>query len=121
MTESNNSASRAQRRKKFAILAATVFLAAVAAAQGSSKVVGVDPANGKVNDSVTVTGQNLGKETVSAVFLSDDKTDYKAAVTDQTAEKIVMKVPKVKSGDYNVSIQVGDRILIEPVKFKVEE
>jgi hypothetical protein len=32
-----------------------------------------------------------------------------------------MKVPQVKTGDYNISIQVGDKILILPVKFKVEE
>lgn len=123
MTDALSSILSARTRpyRKFGILAVTIFLAGAALAQAPSKVSAVDPANGKVNDTVTVTGQNLGKESVSAVFLSDDKTDYKAAMTDQSAEKIVMKVPKVKSGDYNVSIQVGDRILIEPVKFKVEE
>ena len=117
----NDSCARTRPFRKFGILAVTIFIAGIALAQAPSKVSAVDPANGKVNDTVTVTGQNLGKESVSAVFLSDDKLDYKAAVTDQSAEKIVIKVPKVKSGDYNVSIQVGDRILIEPVKFKVEE
>jgi hypothetical protein len=65
-------------------------------------------------------GQNLGKESVSGVFLSDDKEDYKATVVEQAGQKIVMKVPQVKAGDYNVSILVGDKILILPARFKVE-
>jgi hypothetical protein len=32
-----------------------------------------------------------------------------------------VKVPKVKSGNYNVSLQVGDKLFIKPVRFKVEE
>jgi hypothetical protein len=80
----------------------------------------VEPPSGKVNDNVTVSGQNLGKDSVTAVFLSDDKSDFKATVVEQGADKIVMKVPQVKSGDYNISIQVGDKIFIKPVRFKVE-
>jgi hypothetical protein len=108
-------------RRTFRILAVSVLLAPLLLAQVSPRVTAVDPASGKVNDTVTMTGQNLAKESVSAAFLSDDKLDYKATIVEQTAEKIVMKVPQVKPGDYNVSIQVKDRILIEPVKFKVEE
>lgn len=65
-------------------------------------------------------GENLGKGSVSAVFLSDDKNDYMATIVQQAAEKIVMKVPQVKPGDYNVSIQVADTILIMLVRFKVQ-
>jgi hypothetical protein len=105
----------------FVLLAAAFSLAPHTSAQNAPHVSGVDPASGKVNDSVTVSGDNLGKESVVGVFLSDDKSDYKATLVDQAADKIVMKVPQVKTGDYNISIQVGDKILILPVKFKVEE
>ena len=88
--------------------------------QGSPKITGVDPATGKVNDSVTVSGSNLEKSSVAAVFLSDEKTDYKATIVEQAADKIVMKVPQVKPGSYNVSIQVGGGILIEPIRFTVQ-
>lgn len=101
-------------------LAAMIFLARLALAQGKPQVTTVDPVSGKVNDSVTLTGENLGKESVSAVFLSDDNTDYKATVMEQAGGKIVMKVPQVKPGDYHVSIQVGDKIFILPLRFKVE-
>lgn len=107
--------------RKFGILAVTALLASLAFAQVSPRVTGVEPSASKVGDSVTVTGENLGKDSVSAVFLSDDKIDYKATLVEQSAEKIVMKVPQVKPGDYNVSIQVGNKIFIEPVKFKVQE
>ncbi len=100
--------------------AAILFASSLVFSQGSPKITGVDPATGKVNDSVTVSGSNLEKGTVAAVFLSDDKTDYKAAIVEQAADKIVMKVPQVKPGSYNVSIQVGTGILIEPVRFTVQ-
>ena len=106
--------------RKWLFLAAMIFLAQVALAQGKPQVTTVDPASGKVNDSVTLTGENLGKESVSSVFLSDDNTDYKATVVEQAGGKIVMKVPQVKPGDYHVSIQVGDKIFILPLRFKVE-
>src|SRR5215469_1947858 len=88
-----------------------------AAAQQGSHVASVDPASGKTNDSVTATGSMLAKANVAGVFLSDDKNDYKATIVSQEADKIVFKVPEVKAGDYNVSIQVGSNLLIQPVKF----
>jgi len=105
---------------KWLVLAAMIFLAQVALAQGKPQVTAVDPASGKVNASVTLTGENLGKESVSNVFLSDDNTDFKATVVEQAGGKIVMKVPQVKPGDYHVSIQVGDKIFILPLRFKVQ-
>jgi hypothetical protein len=90
-------------------------------AQNSAKVTALDPTMGKVNDTVTVTGENLGKENVTAVFLSDDNDDFKATLVDQAADKIVMKVPQAKAGRYSLSIQVKDRILILPLKFEVTQ
>jgi hypothetical protein len=95
-------------------------LAPRAVGQNSPKITGVAPATGKVNDSVTLTGENLGKDSVSAVFLSDDKDDYKAALVEQGSAKIILKVPQVKSGAYNISIQEGDKILILPLHFTVQ-
>ena len=102
---------------------ATILLLCVAprvGGQNSPKIATVAPATGKVNDSVTLTGENLGKDSVSAVFLSDDKDDYKAVLVEQGSAKIILKVPQVKSGGYNISIQEGDKILILPVRFTVQ-
>jgi hypothetical protein len=113
--------ARSAIKKRVVLFAATSLLATVALAQGTPKVTKVDPQVGKVNDPVTVAGEALGKGSVAAIFLSDDKSDYKATIISQEADKIVMKVPQVKPGGYNVSIQVGSGILIEPVRFTVQE
>lgn len=107
---------------KIGLLAAILLLclAPRVGGQNSPKVTGVAPATGKVNDDVTLTGENLGKDSVSAVYLSDDKDDYKATLVDQENAKIILKVPQVKSGGYNISIQEGDKILILPVRFTVQ-
>ena len=113
--------SKKNMSSRFIFLAVAVLLSPLLLAQGTPQVTGVDPSSGKVNDNVTITGENLGKSSVSAMFLSDDKSDYKATIVEQTDEKIVMKVPQVKSGDYNISIQVGTNIFIKPLRFKVQE
>jgi len=120
-SDSNQIRQSARFSKSWVFLAGLVFFATLTVAQNAPQVKGVDPANGKVNDTVTVSGSDLGKASVSSVFLSDDKMDYKAAIVDQSDDKITMKVPQVKPGDYNVSIQVGDKLFIKPVKFKVEQ
>ena len=98
-----------------------VLISSLAIAQNAPQVTAVDPSSGKVNDTVTVSGNNLGKASVSSVYLSDDKSDFKATIVDQGDDKITMKVPQVKAGDYNISVQVGDKLFIKPVKFKVQE
>jgi len=103
-----------------AILALLALQARTVLAQSTPSFTTVDPVSGKVNDQITVTGENLGKTSISAVFLSDDKNDYKATIVEQSDTKIVMKVPQVKPGSYNVSYQKGNSIYIQPVRFTVE-
>jgi hypothetical protein len=106
--------------RRWVFLAGVILFSTLAVAQNAPQVTGVDPASGKVNDTVTVSGSNLGKDSVSSVFLSDDKNDYKATIVEQSNDKITARVPQVKPGAYNVSIQVGDKLFIKPVKFTVE-
>ena len=80
----------------------------------------VEPRSGKPGDTATATGENLAKSSVVAVFPSDARSDYKVTVLEQTAEKIVFKVPSVKPTSYNVSLQVRNEIHIQPVRFEVE-
>jgi hypothetical protein len=100
---------------------ATMLLAAFAWAQAGPRITGVAPASGKVGINLTITGENLGNGSVDGVLLSDEEKDYPAVVVEQTAEKIVMKVPEVKPAGYNVSIKVGNNIYIQPVRFTVEQ
>jgi hypothetical protein len=119
-TNRNNDDGNWNLHKRWVFLAGIILFSSLAVAQNAPQVTGVDPASGKVSDTVTVSGSNLGKASVSSVFLSDDKNDYKATIVNQGDDKITMKVPQVKPGDYNVSVQVGDKLFIKPIKFKVE-
>ncbi len=109
------------RSLRWVFLSGLILFASLAVAQSAPQITGVDPASGKVNDTVTLSGSNLGKAAVSSVYLSDDKNDFKATIVDQSDDKITMKVPQVKAGGYNVSLQVGDKLFIKPVKFTVQE
>jgi IPT/TIG domain len=116
-------ARRSTKHLTLALLlaAALLTLGLLLFAQDTPLVTAVDPSSGKVNDTVTAAGENLGKGNVSALFLSDDKTDYKATLIEQNEDKIVMKVPHVRPGRYNISLQAGNAIYIQPVRFTVEE
>jgi len=101
--------------------AGTLLTAWLAWGQAGPRVTGVEPSSGKAESNVTVTGENLGKESVTDLYLSDNTTDYKATVVEQTAQKVVVKVPQVKPGAYNLSIHVGNNIFIQPIRFTVQE
>jgi hypothetical protein len=93
----------------------------MAFAQGvPPRISAVEPGAGKAGATITANGENLGKQIVVAVFLSDSDADHKAVVVEQTAEKIVLRVPAVKPGSYNLSVQVKNDIFIQPVRFTVE-
>jgi hypothetical protein len=91
--------------------------------QGMPRMFSVDPMSGKVGDVITVTGENLGKDQVAKVFLTDGKNDFPVEVTEQTATTMKIKVPEKVSGKLALEIQpVGKelRLIEQPVKFTVE-
>ena len=110
-----------RKRTRWTLLAGVIVLAGVAIAQNAPQITAIDPTSGKVNDTMIVSGSNLGKDAVASVYLSDDKNDYKATIVDQSDPKITVKIPQVKPGDYNVSLEVGNKLFIKPIKFKVEQ
>lgn len=99
---------------------AAILVGAFAWAQAGPRITKVDPAAGKAGMNLTITGENLGNGSVDGVLLSDNEKDYPAEMVEQTAEKIVMKVPAVQPAGYNVSIKVGNNIYIQPVRFTVQ-
>ena len=108
------------RSRQLLLMAVALLTASLALAQAGPHVAGVAPEAGKVDSNMTVTGENLGKDTVVGIYLSDDKSDFPATVVEQSAEKIVVKVPQVVPGGYNISIHVGNNIFIQPIRFTVE-
>ena len=86
----------------------------------SPKVTGVAPLTAKVGDQITLSGENLSKGAVKAVYISNDKEDFRATIVSQAADKIVITVPAVKPGTYNPSIEVGNSIFIQAIPLQIE-
>ena len=97
------------------------LLSVLAWAQAGPRITQIDPATGKVGANCTVMGENLGKDTVAGVLLSDEEKDYPAEVVEESSDKIVLTIPNVKPGSYNISLRVGNGIYIQPIRFTVEE
>ena len=105
------------------ILAAAACV--VARAQGGApRIVSADPTTGKVGDVIAVSGENLGKETVAKVYLTDGTHDTLVEVTEQSGTTIKFKIPAKATGRLALMVLTGgkDAKLIEqPVKITIDE
>src|ERR1039458_1536408 len=81
----------------FVVVAAC--LAVYAQQTAAPSVDTVEPPNGKVGTVITATGQNLQKDQVAKVYLTDGKNDIQVDVTEQTATTIKFKIPAKATGD----------------------
>jgi hypothetical protein len=106
-----------------AVLAA-LLLSPSASAQ-SSRINTVEPDSGKIGDVVTATGEAMDKTKIDELYLTDDKTDYKVEIVEQTDTSIKFKIPaKIKVGRYSLMFKTkgaDPKLLEQPVKFTVEE
>jgi hypothetical protein len=84
----------------------------------------VEPATAKAGDEIVVTGDNLGKDLVVEVYLTDRTNKTKVTVTEQTETSIKFKVPaSVKAGKYWIMVlaNMAEPLLIEePVRLMIE-
>src|SRR5579885_1772811 len=83
------------------------------------RMVSVDPQNAKAGDIVVVTGENLEKENVAKVYLTDGSHDTEVEVTEQSGTTLKFKIPANVSGRLALMVLTGgkDAKLIEqPVK-----
>ncbi len=108
-------------------LIASILVAVCLAAyaqSGSPSASTVDPSNGKRGDVITLKGANLGKDPVAKVYLTDDKTDLQAEVTEQTATTIKFKIPAKATGKLSVMFLTAEKepkYIVQPVKVTVDE
>ena len=84
----------------------------------------VEPATAKAGDEIAVTGDNLGKDLVAEVYLTDRTNKTKVTLTEQTETSIKFKVPaSVKAGKYWLMVlaNMSEPLLIEePVRLMIE-
>jgi len=104
----------------------TLLLAASFAAfaqQTMPRMTAVDPQNGKVGDVIVVTGENLHKDVVSKVYLTDGKNDIEVVISEQTEKELKFKIPAKATGRLSVMVLTSgkDAKLIEqPVKVQID-
>jgi hypothetical protein len=83
----------------------------------------VDPTSGKAGDVLAVSGENLDKDNVAKVYLTDDKTDFVCEVTSQSATEIKLKIPAKATGRLALMILTAGKepkLVTQPVKVTIE-
>jgi hypothetical protein len=92
--------------------------------QAMPRMTAVEPQNGKSGDVVAVSGENLQKDTVAKVYLTDGKVDLEVSITEQTDKEIKFKIPAKANGRLALMVLTAgkDAKLIEqPVKVQVDQ
>jgi hypothetical protein len=97
---------------------------AVNAQQAMPRMTTVEPQSGKTGDVIAVSGENLGKDAVAKLFLTDGKLDVPAQITEQEAAVIKFKLPKITPGRFALMVLTAGKdgkYIEQPVKVTVEE
>src|SRR3982750_3538864 len=94
------------------------------AQQSMPRMTSVDPGNGKAGDELTVAGENLQKDLVAKVYLTDGKIDTLVELTEQSGTAIKFKIPaKATSGRFALMLLTAGKepkLIEQPVKVTVE-
>jgi hypothetical protein len=109
---------------KWVVLA--LCAASLCLAQSSLPMMKVlDPANGKIGDVITVTGENLDKGSLAKLLITDGKADFPVAIDEQTTTTLKFKIPAtVKPGRFSLVSQTRGKEMkeiIQPVRLTVDE
>jgi len=107
------------------VLVLTTAISTTAEAQADyPRLVSVTPDTGSAGDEISVEGENLGKEMVREIYLTDGQTDWKLEIVDQSATAIRCRIAAdVKSGRHNLMVLTrgaNPRLIEQPVKVTVE-
>ncbi len=103
-----------------------LLAACLVAFADSPRITAVEPASGKVGDVVTITGENLQKDNVAKVFLTDGTKDTPCdTITEQTATSIKFKIPAAaKPGRLALMFLTAGKnpqLMEQPFKITIEE
>jgi IPT/TIG domain len=105
------------------LMLGTVLAVSLPAQGPIPSIKSVDPMSGKVGDTVKATGENLSKQSVVQVFLTDGKNDIPCEIMDQTATAIAFKIPaKATPMRYSVAVLTPGKepkFIEQPVRLEV--
>jgi hypothetical protein len=119
------SKDRIQMKLSFAISLLVAASFAAFAQQAMPRLATVEPQNGKGGDVLVVTGENLQKDAVTKLYLTDGTNDLQVEITEQTASAIKFKIPaKAKPGRLALMVLTGGKepkLIEQPVKVTIDE
>jgi hypothetical protein len=108
--------------------AVSLIIAASFAAHAQTampRLASVEPENGKVGTEIVVTGENLTKDSVAKLYLTDGTNDMQVEIIEQTATTIKFRIPpKAKPGRLSLMVLTAGKdakLIEEPVKVTVDE
>ncbi len=108
--------------RRVAVVLAGMLAMPVWAFQSTPSITTVEPDTAKTGDTASAKGDNLDKTKVSEFYLTDDKTDTKVAIAEQSEKEIKFKVPKLPAGRYHLMVLTANKasMLEQPVILTVE-
>jgi len=86
-----------------------------------ARVTTVEPDSGKVGEVALAKGENLNKDVVADLYLTDGKNDTKVVITERTDDSITFKIPQIKAGRYRLMTGSKTSLIEQPVMFEVSE
>ena len=110
-------------RQMFAVLFLLALSVELTAQEKSPRLTTVTPDTGKAAEAYLVAGENLAKDAVKELYLTDGKNDIKVEIVTQKEDSIQFKVPgPTKPGRYSLMILTADgkRFLEQPVRLTIE-
>ena|ERR1041384_263244 len=105
----------------------SLLLAAALAAFGQQvmpRMTSVEPQNGKSGDVIVISGENLQKDAVSKVYLTDGKIDVEVSITEQSDKEIKFKIPAKATGRLALMVLTAGKeakLIEQPVKVQVDQ
>jgi hypothetical protein len=108
------------------LVVALIFAACLAALAQTTlpRMTSVEPAAGKAGDIIAIAGENLGKDQVAKVYLTDGTNDIEVSMTEQAATSIKFKIPAKAKGRLALMILTAgkdSKLIEQPVKVNIEE
>jgi hypothetical protein len=113
-----------QMKLSFAISLLVAASFAAHAQQAMPRMASVEPQAGKVGDVLVVTGENLQKDAVVKLFLTDGTNDTPVEIMEQAATTIKFKIPAKAKGRLALLVLTGGKepkLIEQPVKVTIEE
>jgi hypothetical protein len=110
------------RLSKICTLTVAACLAAFAQA-ALPRMTTVQPDTAKAGEVLAISGENLAKEQVAKVYLTDGTNDVECAITEQTPTAIKIKVSAKAKGRLALMILTAgkdSKLIEQPVKVSIE-